>query len=249
MSPLSCQHAVRSTSPDGACILPRSWTTGQEQQLGNFGVIDDSMGGAAGSPVGPVRNRSRHTRLLVVLLLPVAVLTQAIWTEDGVFRESLEWLGYTAVIVCVLGRIWSTAYIAGRKSRELVDSGPYSVVRNPLYGFSFIGLAGIGLLTGSIVWATLLLAGCALYFSFVVRREESFLTAAFPADYPRYLETTPRWWPDPRLWQDVTEVTIRPALVKRALLDGACFLIAIPLFEALAEAHDAGLLPALLSLP
>jgi protein-S-isoprenylcysteine O-methyltransferase Ste14 len=200
-------------------------------------------------PSGLVRHRSRHARLLLLALLPAIVLTQPIWTEDGVFHEGLEWLGYVATIVCVLGRTWCTAYIGGRKNRELVDRGPYSVVRNPLYGFSLVGLAGIGLLSGSIVWATLLLAAAVLYFDFVVRREETHLLAAFPSAYRRYLERTPRWLPDPRLWRDVREVTIRPALVKRVLLDGACFLAAFPVFEALAEAHAAGLLPALLSLP
>ena len=202
-----------------------------------------------GSSSGLVRNRSLHGRLLLLALLPSVVLTQTIWTEDGAFHESLEWLGYAATIVCVLGRTWCTAYIGGRKKREIVDCGPYSVVRNPLYGFSFVGLAGIGLLTGSLVWATLLLGGAALYFGLVVRREERYLLAAFPSEYRRYLERTPRWLPDPHLWRDVQEVTIRPALVRRALLDGVCFLAAFPIFEALAEAHDAGLLPALLSLP
>lgn len=205
-----------------------------------------SNGHAAGSRTIPdpssglVRNRSLHTRLLVLALLPPIVLTQTIWAEDGVFRESLEWLGYVAIIVCVLGRTWCTAYIAGRKKRELVDRGPYSVVRNPLYGFSFVGLVGIGLLTGSIIWAALLLGGSALYFGFVVRREEIYLLAAFPSDYRRYMERTPRWLPDRRLWRDVQEVTIRPALVKRALLDGACFLAAFPVFEVLAEGRPAG---------
>ena len=155
---------------------------------------------------GLVRNRSRHTRLLLLALLPPIVLTQAIWTEDGAFHEGLEWLGYAATIVCVLGRAWCTAYIAGRKKRELVDRGPYSVVRNPLYGFSLVGLAGIGLLTGSFFWTALLLGGCALYFGCVVRREERYLLRAFPTDYRRYLESvavheyeTPRCGFMPRL--------------------------------------------------
>jgi hypothetical protein len=52
--------------------------------------------------------------------------------------------------------------------------------RRPLYGFSCVGLAGIGLLTGSFVWLALLVAGAALYFGFVVRREEILLRRAFP---------------------------------------------------------------------
>jgi protein-S-isoprenylcysteine O-methyltransferase Ste14 len=211
--------------------------------------VDRTAGTGPERASGLVRNRSLHTRFLLLALLPPVVLTQAIWTEDGVFSETLEWLGYGAVVVCVLGRAWCSAYIAGRKKRELVDRGPYSIVRNPLYGFSLVGLAGIGLLTGSLIWAALLMIGAAVYYSVVVKREEIYLSAGFPAAYGRYLESTPRWLPDPRLWRDVEEVTIRPALVTRGLLDGACFFAALPLLDALAEAHAAGLLPALLSLP
>ncbi len=35
-------------------------------------------------------------------------------------------------------------------------------------GFSLIGLAGVGLSTGSIAWAALLLLGAAVYYAFVV---------------------------------------------------------------------------------
>jgi protein-S-isoprenylcysteine O-methyltransferase Ste14 len=196
-----------------------------------------------------IRHRSGHVRLLLLALLPPLALTQAVWSEGGLVRETLEWLGYVAVVVCVLGRAWCSAYVAGRKTRELVDRGPYSVVRNPLYAFSLVGLTGIGLQTGSLTWAALLLLGGCLYYRGVVRREESRLLQALPAEYQRYRARTPRWLPDVRLWRDVGEVTIRPALVARTLLDSAAFFAAWPVLEALGVAHAARLLPSLLSLP
>ncbi len=199
--------------------------------------------------LGLVRHRGRHARYLLLALLPPLALTQALWTEGGLMDEGLEWLGYVAVIACVLGRAWCSAYIAGRKNRELVDRGPYSVVRNPLYAFSLVGLTGIGLQTGSLTWAALLLIGGGFYYRFVVSREESHLLGAFPIAYARYLATTPRWLPAPHLWRDVGQTTIRPALIARTLLDGACYFAAYPLLEALADAHATGLLPGLLSLP
>jgi protein-S-isoprenylcysteine O-methyltransferase Ste14 len=205
--------------------------------------------GAGGPAPGLIRRRGAHARFLVLALLPLIALTEAVWIEGGLMRESLEWLGYLLIVTCVLGRAWCTAYIAGRKNRELVDRGPFSVVRNPLYGFSLLGLTGVGLQTGSLTWAALLLLGGGLYYGVVVRREEIHLQGEFPAAYQRYLATTPRWLPDPRLWRDVEQVTIRPALVTRALLDGACFFAAFPLFEAFGAAHAAGLLPSLLALP
>jgi protein-S-isoprenylcysteine O-methyltransferase Ste14 len=194
-------------------------------------------------------HRSGHVRLLLLALLPPLALTQAVWSEGGVMHATLGWLGYVAVVACVLGRAWCSVYIAGRKGRELVDHGPYSVVRNPLYAFSLVGLSGIGLQTGSLTWAALLLLGGGLYYRSLVRREEDRLLGAFPIDYRRYLAQTPRWLPDLRLWRDVGEVTIRPALVARTLLDGAAFFAAFPLLEALGHAHAVGLLPAFLSLP
>ena len=205
--------------------------------------------GAGGPAPGLIRHRGAHARFLLLALLPLIALTETVWTEGGLMRESLEWLGYVLIVTCVLGRAWCTAYIAGRKNRELVDRGPFSVVRNPLYGFSLLGLTGVGLQTGSLTWAALLLLGGGLYYGVVVRREEIHLQGEFPLAYRRYLATTPRWLPDPQLWRDVEQVTIRPALVTRALLDGACFFAAYPLFEAFGEAHAAGLLPGLLALP
>jgi len=198
---------------------------------------------------GLIRHRGTHVRYLLLTLLPSLAITQAIWTEGGPVRESFEWLGYLAVVVCVLGRAWCSAYIAGRKNRELVDCGPYSLSRNPLYGFSILGLAGVGLQTGSLTLAAVLLCGGSLYYGVVVRREEAHLLDAFPVAYRRYRLGTPRWLPDLRLWRDAGEVTIRPALVGRTLMDGAVFFAAYPLLEALGAAHAAGFLPAFLSLP
>jgi protein-S-isoprenylcysteine O-methyltransferase Ste14 len=205
--------------------------------------------GRAPSPLSLIRHRSTHVRYLLLALLPPLAITQAVWAEGSPVRAALGWLGYFAVVGCVLGRAWCSAYIAGRKNRELVDHGPYSLTRNPLYGFSLLGLAGVGLQTGSLTLAALLALGSSLYYGVVVRREEAHLLAAFPVAYRRYLASTPRWLPSFRLWRDVGEVTIRPALVGRTLMDGAVFFAAYPLLEALGKAHAAGLVPALLSLP
>lgn len=220
---------------------------------GPAGRATDRAVQAAGTAPGPapglIRHRSVHTLLGLVLVVPLMILIPTVWADDGVVRETLEWLGYGAIVVCVLGRAWCMTYIAGRKKAELVDRGPYSVVRNPLYVFSLFGLAGIGLQTGSIIWSAFVMLSGALYFSHVVRREELYLLEAFPTGYPRYTARTPRWIPDPHAWLDATQVTIRPVVVARSLLDGACFFAAFPLFEALADAHAAGVLPTLLAVP
>jgi protein-S-isoprenylcysteine O-methyltransferase Ste14 len=117
-------------------------------------------GGNIGTaPAQPGRQSAlAHTSFLLILLPPIA-LTEAAWPEGGLVREVLEWSGYVAIVVCVLGRAWCATYIAGQESRELVDQGPCSIVRNPLYGFSLVGLTRVGLSSGSLTWAALLLLG------------------------------------------------------------------------------------------
>ena len=56
-------------------------------------------------------------------------------------------------LVCIVGRAWCSLYIGGRKKAEIVDRGPYSISRNPLYVFSFMGAFGVGAQTGSVTLA------------------------------------------------------------------------------------------------
>src|SRR5690606_40050349 len=73
------------------------------------------------------------------------------------------------IVVCVIGRTWSSIYIAGHKVQTLVMDGPYSISRNPLYVFSIIGAAGAGAQLGSIVLA--LAAGFVAWIRSEERRE------------------------------------------------------------------------------
>jgi protein-S-isoprenylcysteine O-methyltransferase Ste14 len=40
-------------------------------------------------------------------------------------------------------RLWCSLYISGYKNSQLITSGPYSLCRNPLYFFSFVGFAAL----------------------------------------------------------------------------------------------------------
>lgn len=200
-----------------------------------------------GSKPSLQRHRRLHTLAAALLVAPAMIMTRSMWSEGP--HETMEWVGYALIVLCVLGRAWCTIYIGGRKRSEIVALGPYSVVRNPLYVFSFIGVIGIGLQFGQITWAALMMVAFALYYRQIVRREEAVLRAAFPVDYPEYCARTPRWLPDLRLWRNTETMTVNPALITRALVDGAVFFLAFPLLELLDYLHSSGLLPTVLSLP
>ena len=167
----------------------------------------------------------------LILLLGLSLVSQSLGGVDGQWHEHVEAAGFVAMIVSIVGRGWCSLYIGGRKKAEIVDRGPYSVSRNPLYVFSFIGAFGIGAQSGSVTIALLFVLVAILVFSLTVRREEAFLEREFGRAYLAYKARTPRFWPSMRLWRDEEQLTIRPSLFLITIRDGLVFLAAIPLFE------------------
>ena len=161
----------------------------------------------------------------------------------------LDLVGYGLLIVCVLGRGWCGAYIGGRKNRELVMTGPFSVVRNPLYVFNFIGAVGVGLSTGIVSFAVVLAILFMLYYGTVVRREEAVLAEKFGASYRDYTQRTPRWIPNFSRWRDSAVLTVNPRFLMLTIRDSAWFFIAPPLLELVEILHRSAVIPTLLRLP
>ncbi len=190
------------------------------------------------------RSFNNNTGLLLIAL--VAIFAEPTWQLDGWVEESAEWVGSLLIAVCALGRIWCTAYIGGKKNRELVDIGPYSVVRNPLYVFNTIGVIGIGLLTGMFVVCLAVAAIFVVYNGWVIRREEDKLAAAFGPDYEGYLARVPRWLPDPSLWRQPGVLHVNANLLMISIRDASLFFLALPALELLKQLHETGIIPALI---
>ena len=186
---------------------------------------------------------------LGLLLIGLTVFTQSPGGTDGRWHEAIEALGLAAIVVAIVGRAWCSLYIGGRKKAEIVDRGPYSLSRNPLYIFSFIGAFGIGAQTGQATIAVLFVVVAWLIFRATVRKEEAWLADRFGAVYAAYVSRTPRFWPRFKSWRDQDELTVRPTFFLLTLRDGLAFLIAIPLFEAIDMGQAAGWLRVFAHLP
>ena len=191
---------------------------------------------------------ARRGALAVLIVLAFSALVFAGSLHDELTHERIETLGLALLFVGIGGRLWATLYIGGRKAAELVSTGPYSVTRNPLYLFSTIAAGGVGAQTGSYVVAALFMALCAIAFHLVALREERHLTANLGDEYVAYLGRVPRFFPNPLLYRDDTEVTFRTGRLRTALLDGLVFFAAIPVLEGIETAQESGLVPVLLSL-
>lgn len=194
------------------------------------------------------RIRKAVMLLGIVGVVGVALLTRSEW-GTGQFHEAVEAVGLALIAVCIVGRAWCSLYIGGRKKSEIVQRGPYSISRNPLYLFSFIGAVGVGAQTGSVTLAGLFLAVTFVVFWFTLRREEDWLSEAFGAPYAAYVASTPRFGPDFSKWRDEGMLEIRPRFFLTTLRDGLVFLLAIPLFESVDRLQDIGWLAPILHLP
>jgi protein-S-isoprenylcysteine O-methyltransferase Ste14 len=188
------------------------------------------------------------SRASVVVVVGLALFTKHKWSEQGLADGALSAVGYTLLIAGALGRIWCAVHIAGRKNRELVVEGPFSIMRNPLYFFSMLAFVGAGLSFESI---TLAIAFGVVFFLThwrTILLEERTLRGIFGPAYDEYLARVPRFLPNPRLYVPAGVVTLSVPVFMRALLEAGLIPLAFLGAQAVEAGHESGVLPAVLSL-
>ncbi len=196
-----------------------------------------------------LKSRIRHSRLVVLLLIPFILFGHGMLGTDGFWHEILEWIGYFFIGMCIAGRAYCSLYIGGRKNDDIIQDGPYGIVRNPLYVFSFLGLLGVGLQSGVLTLALLLAVIFILYYRQVIAREEAFLLDKFGEKYAAYMRDVPRWIPDFSHWSEPAELVAKPNFVRHTMTDALWFLLPLPCFELLEKLHDAKMLTIYFVLP
>jgi protein-S-isoprenylcysteine O-methyltransferase Ste14 len=86
-----------------------------------------------------------------------------------------------------LGRNWGMP-TTQKDDPELVTSGPYRLVRHPIYSGILLGALGTALATNLLGLVVVVILGAYFYYSASV--EEKNLAATFPATYPAYRAST-----------------------------------------------------------
>lgn len=202
-------------------------------------------------PLAPYLDQSRRIAAIgciVVVAVGFLLVSHSLWGRDSLMASLLKGGGQCLVMAAVLGRLWSTLYIGGRKNACLVTKGPYSLSRNPLYFFSTLGAVGAGLVFGSLIAALVLGGGTCLLLHRAARDEAAMLRGSFGLSYAVYAERVPLLWPRLSRYEDAAEPSFRPRALGRALRDGLLFLLLLPLAELVDYARSAGLLPQLIPL-
>ena len=135
---------------------------------------------------------------ITAIFFPVWVFGLVSTRSEGfetVAYKIVEYAGFAVVCVAVIGRIWCSLYISGRKDRELCVVGPYSLSRNPLFFFSFLGVLGICFAAQNLTLAVISGAIFASFYHFIIRSEEKRLYEMFGTNFDRYVRTVPRFFP------------------------------------------------------
>lgn len=183
-----------------------------------------------------LRRRIRDTRIFCVGLVALFLVSRSAWHDwGGMLPHALSPLGLVLATIGALGRVWCSSYAAGNKNAVLLTAGPYSLTRNPLYLFSFIGGIGIAMTTETLTIPLLFAAWFAWYYRDVIASEERHLRAAFGQRYTDYHDRVPRFFPrragfsEPERWQ------ISPNSFRRSLTEVVWFVIAAAPLHAI---HD-----------
>jgi protein-S-isoprenylcysteine O-methyltransferase Ste14 len=192
--------------------------------------------------------RIRLTQALYLLVLALAA------TSDGRRLQGscallAQSAGFLLVVAAVLGRLWITLFIAGRKDEQLVREGPFAQCRHPLYLGSIVGAIGIGLTTLSLTLALVLpLIIGAIAFT-AARREDAALLAAHGKAWREYHDSVPAFWPRWSHGRMPESVAVPLRIYRKAFLDAASFLALWLLVLLLESLRASGAWQALFSLP
>lgn len=146
--------------------------------------------------------REAGLRLVFIALILVALRIPAfnhVWRYAGAHVARDPVAGIAGTTLCALGiafAIWARVHLGrnwgmpmSRKERpELVTTGPYALVRHPIY--SGLMLAMLGSAIAQSRFLLLPFAFVVLYFVYSARTEERVMEQEFPNEYAAYRART-----------------------------------------------------------
>lgn len=195
------------------------------------------------------KQRMIQSRVLVIAAFALAIFTQAWIAYDGPVHEAFDYIGSLLIAVCALGRLYATVFLGGHKNDSLITHGPFSVVRNPLYFFSLLGVTGIAMITGHVLIMIVLPTFFIFMYHHLMLREEAFLREKFGAPYKEYCKKTPRIIPNLKLYNAPEQVLAVPKYVNKAFADAIWWFAAFPVLELIELLQREGVLKPLFYMP
>jgi len=166
-----------------------------------------------------IKFRQPVSIVVIIVCLALLLATPPSWQANSGANIVMNAFGFVLIVVAAFGRIWSSLYISGYKEDRIVTEGPYAIVRNPLYAFSFLGALGLGLATTNLLILAVIASAFLLYYPLVVFAEERNLRHKFGQDFVAYMHQVPRFLPRRLHLVEPDRYPVRPRHVRRSLLE------------------------------
>lgn len=109
------------------------------------------------------------------------------------YRELSSMLAIALVVAGLAIRSWAAGIL--KKGAVLATTGPYRMVRHPLYVGSFLMMVGFTMLIGDWCNLIIIVGPVALLYWLTIHGEESRLAHKFGESWHRFARTTPRFIP------------------------------------------------------
>jgi protein-S-isoprenylcysteine O-methyltransferase Ste14 len=132
--------------------------------------------------------------VLLVRHQPLGWLNQRFLPETA----AAYWIGLVLVVTGLGFAVWARVHLGGnwsaritvKENHELIRSGPYGIVRHPIYAGLLLAILGTAISFGE--WRGLLaFAFLTVSLLLKLRIEERFMAETFPDQYPRYCAEVP----------------------------------------------------------
>lgn len=150
------------------------------------------------------REKSADRLITIAVVVLAYELLFARWVRIGPLRlrfvANEPWVGWSGIALTWMGvaiAIWAryclgvfwSARVTLKEGHQLIRSGPYALVRHPIYTGMLLGCVGAALVVGE--WRGVLAVGLLLAaHSRKALREERFLTQEFGDTYLSYRQST-----------------------------------------------------------
>ena len=195
-----------------------------------------------------MKHRIKVNGILLLLSILAVVFFPRILIRHGsfAFDDFWEGLGVSLILIGQLLRVSARGYKAEQSNcgNHLVVTGPYSMVRNPMYlGIIFIG-CGVVLAVLHPWTLFIFLGGFLFLYQSLFLKEEKALTGAFGKEFTEYCKRVPRIFPKPSLFfhNDISSVVpVRLAWFQREMLSILVILAAVFVIESWEEIKSRGL--------
>lgn len=141
--------------------------------------------------------------VIVTLLIRSHLIQGSTFLSGAVLNPELNMLGVVLTALGISLAVWARFYLGGnwgmpmsiKENPELVTTGPYTLLRNPIYSGILLAILG----SACIDWWWLgPFVISAAYFIVAARGEEKIMQKEFPNTYPAYKART--WALIPYVW-------------------------------------------------